>query len=172
MALFLPYPTLDFVPLDVLTAEEMNEIVANYTYIANQFPIDFTNLNVSSIFEIVGQSSGDTYNYAVKWADGRLDCHARGYYSNVSLSAWNNAYNGTCSEGVTYAVPFISMPSVSMSIFPDSGGAGGWCMTGNSPASALESKTKSGSIMFIRMGNSDAANNHGYWEVNAFGFWK
>lgn len=38
MALTLPYPDLDFVPLDILTAEEMNEIVANYTYIANQFP--------------------------------------------------------------------------------------------------------------------------------------
>lgn len=38
MALTLPYPNLDFVPLDILTAEEMNEIVANYTYIANQFP--------------------------------------------------------------------------------------------------------------------------------------
>jgi hypothetical protein len=160
MALTLPYPSMSFVPLDVLTAEEMNHIVSNYTYIANQFPI------------IVGQSSGDTYNYAVKWADGRLECHARGYYSNVRLSAWNGAYNGICSEGVTYAVPFINMPSVSMNIFPDSAGAGGWCMTGNSPASALESKTKSGSIMFIRMGDSAANSNHGYWEINAFGFWK
>lgn len=30
----LPYPNLSFVPLDVLTADEMNQIVANYTYIA------------------------------------------------------------------------------------------------------------------------------------------
>lgn len=37
MALILPYPNLDFVPLDVLTAEEMNEIVANYTFVSNQF---------------------------------------------------------------------------------------------------------------------------------------
>jgi hypothetical protein len=49
MALTLPYPDLDFVPLDILTAEEMNEIVANYTFIASQFPIgagalDFPNL--------------------------------------------------------------------------------------------------------------------------------
>jgi hypothetical protein len=39
MALTLPYPSISFVPLDVLTAEEMNHIVSNYTYIANQFPI-------------------------------------------------------------------------------------------------------------------------------------
>lgn len=35
MAITLPYPDLVFVPLDKLTAEEMNEIVANYTAIAN-----------------------------------------------------------------------------------------------------------------------------------------
>lgn len=49
MALTLPYPSLSFVPLDVLTAEEMNEIVANYTYIANQFPIDTTNIASNAV---------------------------------------------------------------------------------------------------------------------------
>ncbi len=49
MALTLPYPSLDFVPLDVLTAEEMNEIVANYTYIANQFPIGTANIASSAV---------------------------------------------------------------------------------------------------------------------------
>ena len=39
MALVLPYPSMVFVPLDVLTAEEMNQIVANYEFIANQFPL-------------------------------------------------------------------------------------------------------------------------------------
>lgn len=48
MALTLPYPSLTFVPLDVLTAEEMNEIVANYTYIANQFPVTGSNLDPST----------------------------------------------------------------------------------------------------------------------------
>ena len=44
MALTLPYPSMSFVPLDVLTAEEMNHIVSNYTYIANQFPIATNNI--------------------------------------------------------------------------------------------------------------------------------
>lgn len=35
MSIPLPYPNMSFTPLDVLTAEEMNQIVANYTYIAN-----------------------------------------------------------------------------------------------------------------------------------------
>lgn len=45
MALNLPYPNLDFVPLDILTADEMNEIVANYTYIANQLPETVATVN-------------------------------------------------------------------------------------------------------------------------------
>lgn len=49
MALVLPYPDLDFVPLDILTAEEMNQIVANYTHIANQFPITSQNIDWTTI---------------------------------------------------------------------------------------------------------------------------
>lgn len=55
MALTLPYPSMSFVPLDVLTAEEMNHIVANYTYIANQFPKTF----------VVGRNGG-THSYQFK----------------------------------------------------------------------------------------------------------
>ena len=46
MALTLPYPSMNFVPLDVLTAAEQNQLVANIEYIANQFPI--TNANIGS----------------------------------------------------------------------------------------------------------------------------
>lgn len=49
MALTLPYPNLSFVPLDVLTAEEMNQIVANYTAIANAFPLATTNIADGSV---------------------------------------------------------------------------------------------------------------------------
>ena len=38
MALTLPYPDMDFVPLDILTAAEQDQLVANIEYIANQFP--------------------------------------------------------------------------------------------------------------------------------------
>lgn len=48
----LPYPDLDFVPLDILTAPELNQIVANYTYIANQFPIGGNNIDFESFIEM------------------------------------------------------------------------------------------------------------------------
>ena len=38
MAVTLPYPNVSFVPLDVLTAEELNHIVTNYTAISNAIP--------------------------------------------------------------------------------------------------------------------------------------
>lgn len=38
----LPYPNLNFVPLDILTADEMNQIVANYTSIYNSTVVDIT----------------------------------------------------------------------------------------------------------------------------------
>lgn len=72
MALTLPYPSMSFVPLDVLTAEEMNHIVSNYTYIANQFPIsganmDWTTINYGSTTEdvVVGVYNGkQVYRHA------------------------------------------------------------------------------------------------------------
>lgn len=49
MSLALPYPSMVFVPLDVLTADEMNHIVANYEFIANQFPITSDNIDWTTI---------------------------------------------------------------------------------------------------------------------------
>ena len=45
MALTLPYPSMNFVPLDVLTAAEQNQLVANIEYIANQFPVTSSNID-------------------------------------------------------------------------------------------------------------------------------
>lgn len=46
MALTLPYPNMDFVPLDILTASELDQMVANIEYIASGsvFPINTANI--------------------------------------------------------------------------------------------------------------------------------
>lgn len=49
MALALPYPDMDFVPLDILTAAEQDQLVANIEYIANQFPLSATNIANSAV---------------------------------------------------------------------------------------------------------------------------
>lgn len=61
MALTLPYPSLDFVPLDVLTAEEMNQIVANYTAIADAiYP-------VGSIYLTTADTDPSTFMPGTTW---------------------------------------------------------------------------------------------------------
>lgn len=42
MALTLPYPNMDFTPLDILTADEMDQLVANIEYLAQRFPVTTT----------------------------------------------------------------------------------------------------------------------------------
>lgn len=44
MALTLPYPDMVFVPLDILTAEEQNQLVGNIEFLANQFPLAASNI--------------------------------------------------------------------------------------------------------------------------------
>lgn len=45
----LPYPSMSFVPLDILTAEEMNQMVANDQYLDSKFPIQTSDLGNGSI---------------------------------------------------------------------------------------------------------------------------
>lgn len=68
MALTLPYPDLDFVPLDILTAEEMNEIVSNYTYIAEYASTTTTPVIVSSTYGISYVKVGNVVNVQVAFA--------------------------------------------------------------------------------------------------------
>lgn len=49
MALTLPYPDMDFVPLDILTANELDQMVANIEFIANSFPIGSTEIASNAI---------------------------------------------------------------------------------------------------------------------------
>lgn len=44
MALTLPYPDMVFVPLDILTAEDQNQLVGNIEFLANQFPLAASNI--------------------------------------------------------------------------------------------------------------------------------
>lgn len=101
MALALPYPSMNFVPLDVLTAEEMNHIVANYTFIANQFPlassnIDWSNISTSGKFEFG--------NYLIQYGFETLPPD--------TANTWRDA---------TFPTPFGSQPTLIGSINTVSG---------------------------------------------------
>lgn len=49
MAATLPNPSIVFVPLDVLTADELNQVVQNIAYLADLFPISTSNIGNGSI---------------------------------------------------------------------------------------------------------------------------
>ena len=74
MSLNIPYPSLVFVPLDVLTAEELNNLMSNITYIANEFPLSAANLAANSVTKAkiapsaVGSSNIDWPTMYVKTA--------------------------------------------------------------------------------------------------------
>lgn len=88
MALTLPYPSMSFVPLDILTAEEMNHIVSNYTYIANQFPIATNNIANGAITPSKTSFSAlnSTETVVGTWYNGK-PIYRRVFSGTVSLTA-------------------------------------------------------------------------------------
>lgn len=99
MALTLPYPNLDFVPLDVLTAEQMNQMVANTNYIANQFPISSSNINWNSYY----YKPGDVIQWRSSFtlAPGRQQARA-GEAKNVTCTFILEKPIATNATGVSF----------------------------------------------------------------------
>lgn len=93
MAITLPYPSLVFVPLDKLTAEEMNQIVANYTALAGAFPIPSDQIADLSI------TSGKIAANAV--TSGKIASGAVGSTQLASSSVGDNKINwGNFPSGI------------------------------------------------------------------------
>lgn len=67
----LPYPNMDFVPLDILTADELDHIVANYTAI-NNASIGTSAIANGAVTEdkiasgVIAYATGDTEQVGVK----------------------------------------------------------------------------------------------------------
>lgn len=70
MSVALPYPNMDFTPLDILTAAEMDKMVANDQYLANFCAglADGTNIG-NGVIQAFNFSSEETI--AGKWVDGK-----------------------------------------------------------------------------------------------------
>lgn len=96
MALPLPYPSLDFVPLDVLTAEEQNEIVSNYSYIASEATprvnVNTNAVNITSagvtVCSLTGLTAGQYF------VIGNIS-HGHGNANNSDYARTKIAVNGT-----------------------------------------------------------------------------
>lgn len=96
MALVLPYPNMDFVPLDILTAAEMNELVANIEYISTQFPVATANIADTSI--TTGKIADSSITFA-KMADAQKSAITiAGTWGDTSYQVAEIALNTTRSS--------------------------------------------------------------------------
>lgn len=122
MAITLPYPSLVFVPLDKLTAEEMNQIVANYTAIANAFPLGSNQIADGSVttakLDGLSVTGGKIANGAIgssqiNWSDLAPKI---GYYEPKESESVSTSWKTLLSLNVSsYPVgtKFIAMASLS-----------------------------------------------------------
>lgn len=98
MALTLPYPNMNFVPLDVLTASEQNHLVANIEYIANQFPVTGTNIDPSSVSNAL-VASPVTVADVFTLSSGYTAPSSTTIYKQGGLLQANLVFNGTFTGG-------------------------------------------------------------------------
>lgn len=110
MAVTLPYPDMDFVPLDILTAAEQNQLVANIEYLAGVFPLSAANIDFSTFNMITACNSNS----------GTQDIGAQ---ANIVVNSYTiKSGNGlsVSSEGVVVGQG-VSKVLVSANVFYDSG---------------------------------------------------
>lgn len=85
MSLNLPYPSIVFVPLDVLTAEELNEMAQNTNYIADQFPLKSTNIDWSSSITPTGKNVINLGSRKIMWGEINDSWTSEGHTKTINL---------------------------------------------------------------------------------------
>lgn len=119
--------------------------------------------------EVVGTTTGDDANYALKFADGRLICFIRHKFSGNINSSWGNLYILNRAFPLTnYAVAFIADPIVQATPKVTSGQASFWLYIDNSSIGTATTQTPA----YAAIRATSATNTSGIIEVTAYGFWK
>lgn len=98
----LPYPNMDFVPLDILTADELDHIVANYTAI-NNATIGTSNIANSAVTSAKIDWSGTPLSYSTTekntgatWIDGKTI-----YKKTINFGSLPNNTSKQVSHNIT-----------------------------------------------------------------------
>ena len=135
--------------------------------------IDWTTINIMEApgkYEIVGTTTGDNLNYAIKYDDGRLVCVQKYLIASVAAtSAWGGVYSrdGVMTP-VNYAVEFTAIPVVSATPVANNTAGNFWlCLDAGNYASTT---THPGAYQFVR-GTSATITNVRI-DIVAYGFWK
>ena len=120
-----------------------------------------------ALVEVVGTTTGD-YNYAWKYADGRLICFQQYSWSGKNCVSYGQLYSASVKTPKNYAVQFTALPAVTVNLINSTGQWNGWI------CSAFESGTptvsKPAGYQFIRP--TGGTNTNGTLCLVAYGYWK
>lgn len=141
MAADIPYPSIVFVPLDILTAEELNQLHANTTALANLFPLAATSIADGAI------TSSKIANRGV--SSDNVDWSTMGNQSTylklgnikicfgaTSLSVGNSAYAEVVGS-ITFPTTFSQPPKVSLTLHDIAEACGEYVSIGNTTTSGF-----------------------------------
>lgn len=139
MALTLPNPSIVFVPLDVLTADELNQMVQNTASLAQQFPLATGNISDNAI-SAAKIATGAIQ--AAKMATGTDTASVAPTNKNVirlgnrkiqwGVVDWTNVPSDTdTSKTVTFPEAFNTVPQIIVGLASWIGVA--WVEINNSP---------------------------------------
>lgn len=98
MAFSLPNPDIEFVPLDVLTAEELNQVVANINALSEQFPLRAENIASNAITN-------------AKILDGTINANKLNWSSNAAPTAYS-------TTSTRISTTFVTTGELNVSAFP------------------------------------------------------
>lgn len=118
--------------------------------------------------EVVGTTTGNSANYAWKFADGRLINFQKYNLSGDATSTWGAVYSGVKLVPRNYAVPFIATPVVVVTPDHNSTNRDCWIATLSEAGSA--SATKPGGYQVVRPTSFSGMITQ--VSVVAYGFWK
>ena len=117
-----------------------------------------------ALVEVVGTTTG-SFNYAWKFADGRLICFQKYKVTSASPSSWGILYQAAFTPSNNYAVTFVANPSTNVFFEPQSSSYNSaWIMNTGGP-----STTRPTEFFLVRPNNAAIS---GSIYITAYGFWK
>lgn len=118
--------------------------------------------------EVIGTTTGNSANYAWKFADGRLINFQKYNLSGNVTITWGSVYSGVQLVPRNYAVPFIATPVIVVTLDHNSASGNCWIATANE--AGVASATKPGGYQLVRPTQMSGLVTQ--VSVVAYGFWK
>lgn len=121
-----------------------------------------------ALVEVIGTTSGNSANYAWKYADGRLICFQTYSLSGNCTTAWGNCYSGVQMTPKNYAVVFAQIPVVIAQLNVTNASGNCWLAQANEKGAA----TTEHPCGYQLVRPNSMSNLSTQMSVVAYGFWK